>query len=411
MCQVVGKETTEKLRLAVRCYFFFVKQEVPRLNLHRFADQNLFIVCYTDASKDLLCFSISVITRTCLDGKVQSQATHFATHAYTVHAQIVNILQCESLALLKCLTELGVYLVEIDRMGKKIPRENKYVFVDSQILLHLIRWRTTGIKSKFKHLVSKIQIKMFDLSISPLLQVAYVNQRQTIHYGDVLSKFEKYDYDKITQQYERLWNLSPLLASHPKYLPGAHFDLCVPSKDEQEFLESHVCETGESENVISEISSNSKPDIAVLSMSARKYLENNDVHVMMGEGGSKCAGENLVAQCERDLKEYMNEEEESSIGREGGISSGNDMISSRNDAISSRNDAISSSIDKISSRGGDWGRKEICSQPHLSPLHITCPRLLDVVNTSSLEGFFDLIYIKFFDTIHISAFDRNNATM
>ena len=42
--QIVCKETTEKLRSAIKCYFYFVKQKVPRLNLYRYADQNLFVV-------------------------------------------------------------------------------------------------------------------------------------------------------------------------------------------------------------------------------------------------------------------------------------------------------------------------------------------------------------------------------
>ena len=105
---IVCKETAEKLKLAIRLYFYFVRQKIPKLSLYKHADQNLFIVSYTDASKDLLCYSISVISRTCVGGVVKSKASHLSSHAYTVHTEICNILHCKFLALLKCLAELCI---------------------------------------------------------------------------------------------------------------------------------------------------------------------------------------------------------------------------------------------------------------------------------------------------------------
>ena len=133
-----------------------------------------------------------------------------------------------------------------------------------------------------------------------------------IHYADLVSKFEKYDYDRIIQQYQRLWDLSPLLNHHPKYIPGIYFDLCLPSKDEQEFLQTFVCETGETERVLTEInnqaSNRSKPNVAILSMAARQYLESREhKDVLIGERGVNCAGDHPTPQCEKDLEDYLRE--------------------------------------------------------------------------------------------------------
>ena len=53
---IVGAQTTEKLKLAIKLYFYFVQQRVPKLNFYQHANENLFIICYTDASKDLLTY-------------------------------------------------------------------------------------------------------------------------------------------------------------------------------------------------------------------------------------------------------------------------------------------------------------------------------------------------------------------
>ena len=155
---------------------------------------------------------------------------------------------------------------------------------------------------------SKIQIKLFDLNICPLLNIAYVNQHETTHYADLISKFERYDYDRITQQYQRLWDLTPLLSYHPKYIPGIYFNLCVLSRDDQKFLQTYVCETGETQRVLTEINNQSKPDVAILSMAARKYLDSsNGRDALIGEEGFDCAGDHLTPRCERDLEDYLKE--------------------------------------------------------------------------------------------------------
>ena len=139
---------------------------------------------------------------------------------------------------------------------------------------------------------------------------------------DLVSKFDKYDYDKIIQQHQRLWDLSPLLNHHPKYIPGIYFDLCLPSKDEQEFLQSFVCETGEADRVLTEInnqaSNKSKPNVSILSMAARQYLESREhENVLIGDGGFNCTGDHPAPQCERDLENYLRETSAPELGEDG----------------------------------------------------------------------------------------------
>ena len=322
---IVGDQTAEKLKLAIKLYFYFVQQKVPKLNFYQHANENLFIICYTDASKDLLTYTISTVSRTCIGGTVQSTATHLCCRAYTVHAEIHNVLHCEFLAILKCLSELGLYLVEIEKLGVCLPKDHRFLFTDSQIALHLLRRGTLGIKTKYRHLVSKIQLKLYELSICPLLQVAYVQQLETTHYADVISKFDN-DYEKIITQHKRLWELSSLLKHHPKFIPGVYYDLCLPSKEETEFLQSFVCEKGESDRVLNEIkeqaTSKIKPNLSILSMAARTYLEDRNHEGGLTGEGFDCSGDFPAAQCERELQEFLREgpispQEEEGVGGRG----------------------------------------------------------------------------------------------
>ena len=155
-----------------------------------------------------------------------------------------------------------MYLAEIEKLGVYLPKDHRFVFTDSQIALHLPRRGTLGIKTRYRHLISKIQLKLYDLSICPLLQVAYVQQLETTHYADVISKFDN-DYNKIINQHRRLWDLSSLLKNHPKFIPGIYYDLCLPSKEETEFLQSFVCEKGESDRVLNEIKEQATSKITV----------------------------------------------------------------------------------------------------------------------------------------------------
>ena len=126
----------------------------------------------------------------------------------------------------------------------------------------------------------------------------------------MISKFDN-DYNKIITQHKRLWDLSSLLKYHPKFIPGIYYDLCLPSREETEFLQSFVCEKGEADRVLTEIneqaSSKIKPNLSILSMAARTYLEDRNHEGGLTGEGFECLGDFPAAQCERELQDFLRE--------------------------------------------------------------------------------------------------------
>ena len=164
---VLTKDESDKLIHSLKSYFVLVrntKHSPVTLKLH-YARHHLYLC--SDASEHIVACSLSLVSEYTVNGIKRYSATHLSLQSYSVHVNISNIPKKESLALIRGLCELQLYLKELRSLGYQVNPENIYVCSDSQIVICLLRQRVQQLKKVHSHTVSKMHLLLHDMQLTP----------------------------------------------------------------------------------------------------------------------------------------------------------------------------------------------------------------------------------------------------
>ena len=285
---------TKTLELFMSClqnYFFLVKQKLPVINLYKYDSQAYFLLGTSDGSDVLTSLSTTIITRTCLGGIVSSKACHLSLHAYSVNINLINMVDIEMLALIKLCSELSYILEELSSLNIHIPEGNRYIFTDSKILLTLLRQKIHLMQRKFSFGISKLQLKLFDLKISPYFQIGHIDQKQGTLWSDYYSKLGKVSLEATKKKLKQIHDMGWVESAHPSRLKGVSFDADLPSGAEMNFLREFVIKPGEMKTFQAELRSDMKDPEKIISAAISIQTE--------GDNGWSCEGGCLNNNCLR----------------------------------------------------------------------------------------------------------------
>ena len=225
-------DTTRKLITCVETYFILVAKTIDQPLSFKYQAAELFLIGFSDGSENLQTFCISLLNRFCLNGKVNSEATHISLQAYSTHCDLLNIVDVEFFAFNKMVQAMQVILNELQSLHILIPERNRLAFIDSKVVLTLLRSRVDLLKKRQSHLTAKAQICLNDIQMSPFTSVGFISQNTGNHFADHFSKFTfQNNATEITTKYNRLFNFSWLCSHHPRKLEGISFNNVYQSSE------------------------------------------------------------------------------------------------------------------------------------------------------------------------------------
>ena len=103
--------------------------------------------------------------------------------------EIICIVSLEFIAFLKMLSELKIYLEELENLGLKVPRERILCLSDSSILIRLLRTKLSLMQRKASHHVSKSLLLLHDIGLDPFRSLAFADQTEIPSwFPDILSR-------------------------------------------------------------------------------------------------------------------------------------------------------------------------------------------------------------------------------
>ena len=291
----IDAKTLELFMSSLQNYFFLVKQKLPVINLYKYDSQAYFLLGTSDGSDVLTALSTTIIARTCLNGIVSSKACHLSLHAYSVNINLLSMVDIEMLALIKLCSEFSYILEELDSLGIHIPDRNRYIFTDSRILLTLLRQKIHLMQKKFSFGISKLQLKLFDLKISPYFQIGHIDQKQGTLWSDYYSKLGNVSLEATKKKLKRIHDMAWVESAHPSRLKGVSFDADLPSGAEMKFLREFVIKPGEMKTFQTELQSEIKDPEKIISAAVSVQTESDTK-------GWHCEGKCLNNNCSQHLK-------------------------------------------------------------------------------------------------------------
>ena len=120
---------------------------------------------------------------------------------------------------------MQVILNELQSLHILIPEKNRLAFIDSRVVLTLLRSRVDLLKKRQSHLTAKAQICLNDIQMSPFTSVGFISQSTGNHFADHFSKFTfQNNTTEINTKYNKLFNFSWLCSHHPRKLEGINFN-------------------------------------------------------------------------------------------------------------------------------------------------------------------------------------------
>ena len=239
--QQLSTEIVKVLFHNIELYFHLVHLSIFEPKIAKYSTTRQ-ILAASDGSSELYCISITAIFSTCLAGNVVRQATHLALLPYSVHLQMINIVQIELTGFLKLLCELRGYLQELSSIGCEINPENILVATDSMTVVRLLRCRLNILQKRSSHQVSKAVLQLHTMKLNPFFSVAWADQKTANFFPDLYSKVpENETIAQALNTRKKLFQMGWVTSGPVKALPGIHFDLPKPEKDEiNELRQSHV---------------------------------------------------------------------------------------------------------------------------------------------------------------------------
>ena len=266
--------TIHRIKIAIKSYFYLVKQKLPQVDLFKYNTHQLYLVGTSDGAENLFTISTTVVARICLNGIVSSKAVHLTLHPFSVNVNILCMISIEMLAMIRLISEMELLLTEMASLGTDIPYNNRIIFTDSKILATLIRQKIHLLKRKFAHGVAKIQIKLADLKMSPYTSVALIQQDKATLWTDFYSKFNSLSLDSIVHKHKRIFDMSWIESAHPRKLNGISFDSAVPSGAELKYISDNAVLEGEMVNIENNIKTNTGNDFDQLLSAAASLCTN-----------------------------------------------------------------------------------------------------------------------------------------
>ena len=225
-------ETSRKLVMCIETYFILVGKTINQPISFKYQANEMFLLGLSDGSESLQTFCITLLNRYCLDGIVSSQATHISLQAYTTHCDLVNIVDIEYLSFNKMIQAMQVVLSELENINISIPDQNRLAFLDSRVVITLLRSRVDLLKKRQSHLTAKAQICLSDMKMSPFSSVGFISQEIGNHIPDHFSKFTfQNNSQEILTKYKKLFDYSWMCSAHPRKLEGVTFNNIYQSSE------------------------------------------------------------------------------------------------------------------------------------------------------------------------------------
>jgi len=237
-------ETVHKMLISIETYFFLVGKSTVQPLCFKYQTNELFLLGLADGSENLFTYSLTLLGRSCIGGTVSTRAIHLSLQSYSVHCDLLNIVDVEYHGFQRLLQSMSVVIDELGCLGINIAATNRLAFSDSRVLLTLLRSRVDLLKKRQAHLTAKVQLQLADLKMSPFQSIGYISQLQGNHHPDTFSKFSFHNnLTEINEKYEKLMNHEWMCSAHPRKLPGISFDTAYPSKSETPSLKAAVLES------------------------------------------------------------------------------------------------------------------------------------------------------------------------
>ena len=285
-------ETVRKLIMCIETYFYLVHKSVMQTPTFKYQTNELYIIGLSDGSENLETYTISLVGRACVGGVVTSEVVHLSLQSYTVHCDLLNIVDIEYLAFQRLIGAMSVIVHEMQSLGVHIANNNRLAFSDSKVMLTLLRSRVDLLKKRQAHLTAKVQLQLHDLNMSPFTSVGHISQSVANHLPDHFSKysFTHNNQAEISSKYNSIMDHKWLKSAHPRKLPGLSFDNAYPSSSETHLLKSAVLDSEWKEYS----TSYNNVENTVLLSAANKVLKashcKQDVGCHQSCGGSQAPG-------------------------------------------------------------------------------------------------------------------------
>ena len=221
--------------------FFAITQhrehfQIGKVNFHPLTTH--YLVCVHDGGEFLHAFQIILVSHYWEENELKAQSQILSQASYTNPKNLTSS-RSEILGAIKCLQSLTDCIESCARHGLEVESDNIIIATDSTAVLY---WLKSSLKlnKNIVFLVTKLQLAIYNLKLSPYQNIYFFNQKEQIFPADILSKALPGNptTQQILKAYDNLTNTTVFHQPREMWNRFLKKDIYLPNAEDASFLQN-----------------------------------------------------------------------------------------------------------------------------------------------------------------------------